>query len=212
MKSKRDILYIAVTGGIGTGKSIVADVFEKKGAEIFRADSVAKDLMRNDPEVREALRANFGEATFKPDGTLDTKYLADKVFRDAEKLTLLNSIVHPAVQREVDKRMAECSAPMFVMDAALVYEVEIEDKFDYVVVVDAEEALRIGRVVAREGAAEDDVKRRMLSQIAQSDKVEAADFVLKNNGTRSELETAAAELFTLLSFLPKRETVDDDTD
>jgi len=211
MKSKvsSDLpLYVAITGGIGTGKSIVAKVFEKNGAQVFRADDVAKDLMRSDPVVREALQVNFGKKAYTAFGDLDTKYIASQVFGDSEKLTVLNSIVHPAVQRSLDEAMEKSSAPMFVMDAALVYEVGIEDLFDYIVVVDAEENTRIERVAQREGMAVKEVQQRMESQISQSEKADAADFVLANNGTPEELEIAAAELHALIMHLPKRNTLE----
>lgn len=201
-------LNIALTGGIGTGKSLVASIFEKLGAELFRADDVAKELMRSHPQLRDAIRTQLGDESYKTDGSLNTTYLAAQVFNDATKLNALNALVHPFVQWKLEEAKSHCTKPVFVMEAALVYESALEDKFDYVVVVDADEAIRVARTMAREHSSEEDVRRRMESQMPQEDKVDAADFVLKNNGTPAELEVAARNLFTIISILPPRDESD----
>lgn len=200
-------LNIALTGGIGTGKSIVASRFERRGAEVFRADAVAKELMATHVPLREALRKKFGDRVFAGDGALDASWLAAQVFDDPAKLTALNALVHPFVQWKLDEAIARSAAPVFVMEAALVYEAAIEHKFDYVVVVDADESARVARTVARERSTEEDVRRRMRSQMPQEEKVDAADFVLENSGTVEELERSADSLFDLLSALPPRKEI-----
>lgn len=201
-------LKIALTGGIGTGKSTVAGVFERLGAEVFRADEIAKQLMREHAPLKDALKKKFGPSTFDASGALNTVYLAAQVFSDPEKLNAINAIVHPFVQWKLDDAIAHCTKPVFVMEAALVYEAAIEEKFDYVVVVDAVETTRVARTIARESSTEADVRRRMDSQMPQEDKVDAADFVLTNNGTNAELVTAAEQLFSILSILPPRDDAD----
>ncbi len=199
------MLRIGVTGGIGTGKSIVARVFERLGAEVFYADDVAKELMVSEPRLRAALQKAFGNDVYGADGSLNRARLAALVFDDVVALRTLNGLVHPFVQERLRAAMAASRKKVFVMEAALIYETEIEGKFDYIVVVDAAEDTRIARTMARERTDEATVRRRMAMQISQEEKVGAADFVLRNNGTREELEDAAERLFALLSALPKRE-------
>jgi dephospho-CoA kinase len=201
-------LKIALTGGIGTGKSTVARVFERCGAAMFRADDIAKELMRDHAPLKDALKKKFGDQTYDAKGALNRAWLASQVFTNPEKLGELNALVHPFVQWKLDEAIAACTAPVFVMEAALVYEAAIEDKFDYVVVVDAEDQLRLTRTMEREKSNEDEFHRRNQSQIPQQDKVDAADFVLTNNGTIAQLETAAEQLFSILSILPPRDDVE----
>ena len=198
-------LNIGLTGGIGTGKSIVADVFERLGAEVFRADRVAKDIMRTNGALRGGLREAFGDDVFTSDGTLQAAWLAKLVFADYRKLARLNALVHPFVRDELTIAMRKCRKPVFVCEAAILYESELESTFDYIVVVDAEESNRIARTMARERSTAEDVRQRMGMQMPQEDKAGAADFVLTNNGTVAELEAAAEQLYSIISVLPPRD-------
>jgi dephospho-CoA kinase len=201
------MLRIGLTGGIGTGKSIVARVFARCGAEVYYADDAAKELMTAEPRLRAALKKIFGDDVYGADGSLNRARLSALVFDDVKALRTLNGLVHPFVQEQLRTAMAACTKPVFVMEAALIYETEIEGTFDYIVVVDAEEQTRIARTMARERTDEATVRRRMAMQIPQTEKVGAADFVIHNDAGMEELEAAAEGLYRVLEVLPPKDAL-----
>ncbi|MCB0741454.1 MAG: dephospho-CoA kinase, partial [Chitinophagaceae bacterium] len=130
------MLKIGLTGGIGSGKTTVAKVFETLGIPVYYADAATKRLMQTNAGLKEAIQKNFGEASFKND-KLDTKYLADIVFNDTEKLSLLNALTHPVVIDDAMQWMLQQQAPYAIKEAALIFEAGIEQYLDYVIGVQA---------------------------------------------------------------------------
>jgi len=170
---------VGVTGGIGSGKSTVCDVLRVLGVPVFHADHEAK-LLYGLPEVRNTVIATFGEAMYVGD-VVDRKALADRVFTDPATLLKLNAIIHPAVRRRFQEWTAEQRAPYVVMEAAILAETGGAKAFDHLVVVTAPEALRIRRVMKRDGVEEEAVRARIQNQMDEQERIKLADTVIVND-------------------------------
>ncbi len=175
-------IKVGITGGIGTGKSFVSKIFKTLGVPFYDADLEAKLIMNKSAKVREALIRAFGSDTYFEDGSLNRRYLSDKVFNDSEKLALLNSIVHPAViQDSIDWSNSQ-HAPYILKEAALLYESGSYKNLDYTILVTAPEELRIQRVMQRDNVDREEVLRRMARQMPEEEKLQYADFLIHNDG------------------------------
>jgi len=146
-------LKIGITGGIGSGKTSVAKLFAKKGSPVLYADDIAKQILIEDSEVKEQIILSFGNESYD-ENTLNKKYLANKIFNNPENLAKINSIVHPPTIKKISslcKKELEKSKLVFV-ESALIYEADLVDIFNYVVVVTAAENIRIDRISNRDGS------------------------------------------------------------
>lgn len=178
---------IAVTGNIGSGKTTVCRQCERLGLPVYYADERARALMTEDAELVAALRAAFGPATYRPDGSLDRAYLAGVAFGDPDRLAALNALVHPAVHRDADawhRSQLASGAPYTLYEAAITLEIGAADRFAGVVVVAAPYALRRVRVLARGGITAAEFDRRAARQWPDERKEAAADFLVRNDGRR----------------------------
>ena len=180
------MLKIGLTGGIGSGKTTVARIFEVLGIPVYYADQAAKDLMNNDPDLKNKIISGFGPESYK-EGQIDRAYLASKVFGDAEKLALLNSFVHPATIRDADSWMKRQTTLYAVKEAALIFEGGLEKYFDYVIGVSAPESLRLERAVQRDQTSTENVLQRMQQQMDEKEKISRCDFVIINDGRQALL-------------------------
>ncbi|MCZ7604223.1 MAG: dephospho-CoA kinase [Melioribacteraceae bacterium] len=182
-------LKIAVTGGIGTGKSSVCKIFQSHGYPVLYADQISKDILSTDKIIQQKIIEEFGSKSFI-DGEPNTKFLSEKVFSDSQKVKKINSILHPAVINVINKKMDEglTKSNIVFVEAALIFEANMEDLFDYVLVVSASEQVKIERVVNSRKMNEEEVKKIINNQIPDDKKKSAADFVIENNGTESDLE------------------------
>ncbi|MBX2846559.1 MAG: dephospho-CoA kinase [Saprospiraceae bacterium] len=183
------MLKVAITGGIGTGKTTVANIFQILGIPVYFSDRAAKALMHTDPELIAAIQQHFGSEAYES-GRLNRAFLSEQVFQDPAKLDLLNSLVHPAVFRDQARWIGEQSAPYVLFESAIIYEIKRANAFDAVIVVDAPEELRISRVMSRDSVDESAIRQRMAAQLPQQQKVEQADIVIHNNGKDSLIKQA----------------------
>lgn len=176
------MLRVGLTGGIGSGKSTVAGVFELLGIPVAYADREAKRVMTEDPVLRQQIIHHFGPASYK-DGELNRPYLAEQVFTDKEKLELLNSIVHPATIAAGERWMEQQTgrAPYAIREAALIFESESVRYMDFVIGVYAPPALRIHRVLQRDKLTREEVLQRMKNQIDEDIKMKLCDAVIYND-------------------------------
>ena len=158
------VLKIGLTGGIGSGKSTVAGIFKVLGIPVFDADSTAKDIMNNDEGLRQQIIKTFGAETYEG-GVLNRQYLAGIVFNNPFKLEQLNAIVHPATIAAAERWMGQQTTPYAVKEAALLFESGSAAGLDYIVGVFAPEALRIKRVMDRDGVGRQEVLARINRQI-----------------------------------------------
>lgn len=175
------MLKVGLTGGIGSGKSVVARMFGVLGVPVYAADGRARTLMQEDARLREAVGARFGDGVFR-DGQLDRAALAAVVFNDDEALHDLNALVHPAVRADFDHWAAGQEAPYVLMEAALMAENEGWRRFDRVITVACPEAERIRRVIQRDRTDEARVRARMRHQATEEQRLAIARHVFRNDG------------------------------
>ncbi len=212
MNDNDEMLVIAITGGIGAGKSAAASIIAGAGWKVIDTDRRAKEIMTESHDVRRKLINAFGSEVYLDDGSLNREFLADKVFagtKEARKnLDKLNSIVHPAVIDDMIDRLEELredGEEMVFVESALVFESGIEEGFDYVVSVDAPEDVRIDRIIERSGISRSDAEQRMSGQISSEEKARRADFVIENAGTIDELRRTVESLLNILISLPAKD-------
>jgi|SRR5690606_20412974 len=179
------MLKIGVTGGIGSGKTTVCGVFRALGIPVYDADSEAKKLMITHEGLVRALKLAFGEEAYDTLGQLNRPYLASRVFNDEAALAQLNAIVHPVVIQAANDWAEAQNAPYTVKEAALLFQSGSYVHNDFNIVVAAPEALRISRVMERDGMAEAQVRARMDKQMHQEEQIAKADFVVWNDGVRA---------------------------
>ena len=197
-------LKIGITGGIGSGKSIISDFIESEGFTVLRADPIAKDLMQNDESIKNRLIKTFGEQSYF-NGKLNAKFLAENVFYDKAKLEKITSIIHPPTLKFLDNKSNEIlkKKDLVFIESALVYEAKFTDMFDYVILVYADEKTRIDRTLQRDKIPAEQIKRRMQFQLPDENKKDNADFVIENNSTIEELKLRTKFVLNLLTSLSK---------
>lgn len=176
---------VGITGGIGSGKSTVASIFQSLGYAIYEADSRAKYLMNHDQGLIQQIKSNFGEAAYSDEG-LNRPYLAGIVFNNSDKLNILNSIVHPATGKDYLNWKAEISKTnqkaFAFKEAAILYESGAYLGVDAVLAVYASKNTRIDRTQKRDGATADEIKARMNKQWPERKKCIRANYVIYNDG------------------------------
>ena len=174
------MLKVGLTGGIGSGKSTVATIFEALGIPVYYADEAAKEIMNEDEDLKSEIISLFGPESYS-EGKLNRKYIASLVFNNKPKLDALNAIVHPATIRAAEKWMQNQSAPYLIKEAALIFESGSQDQLDYVIGVHAPQTLRLLRVMKRDGVTKEEVLKRMDNQIDEEIKMRLCNFVIEND-------------------------------
>jgi dephospho-CoA kinase len=174
------MLRIGLTGGIGSGKTTVAHIFATLGIPVYDADSASKRLMVENQEVKDKIIAVFGKDAYQ-NNQLNRTFLAKKVFKNKEKLALLNSIVHPATMLEAKNWMLAQSAPYAIKEAALIFESGSQKNLDKVIGVSSPLALRIQRTMQRNGISELEVIERMNNQMDEETKINLCDYIIVND-------------------------------
>jgi dephospho-CoA kinase len=199
---KRRKIKIAVTGGIGSGKSIFCKFLSELGIPVINVDDVSKDLLENDKEIREKIIKEFGTQSYNGQKA-DKKYLAEKVFIKQENVLKINSIIHPKVIKKVNILADEIlkENDIAAAEAALIYEADMEKYFDYVVLVTADEEVRMKRKIKLENYSEEQFKKRNENQIPDSEKSKRADFIFENNNGLAELKGKTFLLKNILTGL-----------
>jgi dephospho-CoA kinase len=192
-------VYLGLSGGIGSGKSTVAKILSEVGAVIIDADAIAKEVLEPGQVGYENVLLAFGETLLDTFGNIDRKILASLVFQDAEKLLKLESIVHPAVIARVSEiRESFPETAIVVYDTPLLVEKQLQDQFDKVLIVSADEDIRKERLVQR-GLDLADIEARMANQVTDIQRTAVADFVIINNGSMKELREQVAKVWQQLS-------------
>ena len=197
------MLRVGLTGGLGSGKTTVAKIFETLGIPVYYADDAAKRLMNEDAALQRRLSENFGENTYLK-GNLNKPYLAAAVFSDPAKLALLNSLVHPATIADAGTWMHMQTSPYAIKEAALIFESNAHLQLDYVIGVAAPYALRLQRGMQRDGASKAAIEERMKNQLDEEEKMRRCDFIINND----ESELLIPQVLKLHETLLLRATCD----
>jgi dephospho-CoA kinase len=174
------VLKIGLTGGIGSGKTTVAKIFELLGVPVYYADDASKRLYATNKDLMEALKQHFGEDIYT-DEQLNRSKLAAVVFNDAAKLELLNSLVHPLTIKDAEEWMQQQTTPYIIKEAALLFEAGSASGLDYIIGVSTPQPLRIKRVMERDEVGREEVLSRMQRQMDEESKMLLCDFVIKND-------------------------------
>jgi dephospho-CoA kinase len=176
-------LKVGITGGIGSGKTTVARIFEVLGIPVYYADDAAKRIMNEDELLRRNIIHEFGDESYLH-GTLNREYLASIVFKDKKKLAALNALVHPATIRNSNAWM-KCQTSIYsIREAALIFESGVQDQLDYVIGVSAPVEVRIQRAMMRDKLSREQVMDRMDRQINETIKMRLCDFVITNDNKK----------------------------
>jgi dephospho-CoA kinase len=174
------MLIIGLTGGIGSGKTTVAKIFEVLGIPVYYADEEAKRIMNEDETIRSKLIVLFGEETYI-NGKLNRSHIASIVFKDTKKLDQLNAIVHPVTIADSDRWMQSQNTPYAIKEAALIFESGSYKQLDYVIGVSSPLELRIQRVINRDKISKSEVERRIRNQMSEEEKMKLCDFIILND-------------------------------
>ncbi len=174
------MLKIGLTGGIGSGKSTVARIFQVLGIPVYNADDVAKKLMVENNELKNAIIKAFGKRSYK-NGNMDREYIASLVFNNKEQLELLNSLVHPVTIRDAKDWFQKQNAMYAIKEAALIFESGANNDLDYVIGVQSPLKLRIQRTMDRDHISKAEIKARIDKQMKEEEKLNRCDFILVNN-------------------------------
>lgn len=197
--SKSKKLLIAITGGIGSGKSTFAHFLVEQGHPVVLADDISKEILAKDPDVRNEIITVFGAGSYLGKG-INKKFLADKIFSDSNKLKKINSILHPRVRERIDSISKEYfkTKDIVFVEAALIFESRIEKMYDFVILIAADKKLRMKRATNGKKISEMDFLQRNGNQLDDEVKKQKADFIFINNGSKTELRQKAILLSTLL--------------
>lgn len=171
---------IGLTGGIGSGKSTVARIFEALNIPVYYADNASKNLLNNNAELKNKIIDAFGEDAYVND-KLNRKYISDQVFNDSQKINLLNSLVHPATIKDAVEWMQRQQTPYVIKEAALIFESGSNKDLDYVIGVKSPIELRIKRAMNRDNISEDQVRARMEKQMEEESKLKLCDYIIVND-------------------------------
>ncbi|MEN9963537.1 MAG: hypothetical protein RL582_632 [Bacteroidota bacterium] len=169
-----------MTGGIGSGKTTIAKIFEQLGTPVYYADLRAKSIIEEDEMVRNAIIRTFGEQSFL-DGKYNRSYISSIVFNDVEKLSLLNQIVHPAAIADAAAWMEKQNSPYVIKEAALLFESGSHKHLDKIIGVTSPTHLRIKRTAMRDRISEEEVMKKIELQMPDEEKMALCDFVIANN-------------------------------
>ena len=174
------MLRIGITGGIGSGKSTVAQIFNVLGIPVYSSDDAAKRLMNEDEELKNKIIKSFGEKCYS-NGKLNRKYLAAKAFGDRGKTDLLNSLVHPATIKDASTWMEKQTAPYIIKEAALIFESGSDKFLDAVIGVKSPLSLRLERTMKRNNSTVQEVEARMNLQMDEEEKLNLCDYIILND-------------------------------
>ena len=191
------MVILAITGTIGSGKSVVSRIMETIGVPVYDCDSRAKGLMVSDVAIVRGLKRMFGDECYDANGALDRKYLASRIFVDEANVTRVNALVHPVVKSDFLRWATLQDAPVVAVETALLYESGMIDVVDKVLVVWTEKETAIERTMSRSGMSRSQVISRMQKQMSSDELLLLSDFSIYNSGKNSVLP----DVMSLLSEL-----------
>lgn len=192
------MLVIGLTGNIGCGKSSLSKILEENYFDIIDADLISREIMNNSDLLKDVFDT-FGDNIKRNDGTLDRKKLGEIVFNDNKKLIELNSLTHPAIKKEIIKKINNIKSnnkDIAIVDAALLIEGNFLDLVDKLVVITCNENIQLERIINRDNITKNEAMSRINSQMSQSEKIKFGDYIIDNSGDRETLIYDASKLIT----------------
>lgn len=206
------MIKIGLTGGIGSGKSLVAQFLNKNGIVIISADEIAKQLVNTDTNIKKQLITEFGTDIYDEQGTFNRAKVAQIVFSNEQLRQKINSIVHPHVlnqqQAILDDLEQQGAMDIAGVEAALIFEAGSENQFDYIIVVHAPYDKVVARLKQRDHLSEQQIQQRIESQLPVQEKIKRADYVIQNDGTIDDLKAKVQELVDWLRNIQNSKTFD----
>lgn len=190
-------MVAGLTGGIGSGKSTVAKLFEIFGCAVFYSDDVAKNIYFEESVKHEVINL-LGKQAYLSETAIDKAYISSKIFNNTHLLHQLNSIIHPAVGKKFEKFKQQHSNKIIIKETALLFEAKLQAQVDKIIVVASKDELRIQRVIQRDKLSQEEVQKKIKSQMAQEEKIKQADFVIYNN-EEEFLITQALDVFNKIN-------------
>ena len=177
---------IGLTGGIGSGKSTVLELFKILGVKTYSADESAKKMVNTDPYLINLIKSSFGENIYDK-GQLNSKKLSKIVFEDTEKLKLLNSIIHPVVAKDFKLFLNSNNEDYIVKEAAIIFETKSENNYDKIIFIQSPLEIRIERVINRDNISREEVMKRINNQLDENLIIDKCDYVIRNEN-KEDLE------------------------
>ncbi|WP_312345635.1 dephospho-CoA kinase [Leclercia sp.] len=185
---------VALTGGIGSGKSTVAEAFSRLGITIIDADILARQVVEPGTPALRAIADHFGSDIIEPDGTLNRRMLRERIFTHPEEKAWLNALLHPLIQQETQKQIAHATSPYVLWVVPLLVENNLHDKADRVLVVDVSPATQIQRTIARDNVGREHAEQILAAQATREARLAVADDVIDNNGSPDAIASDVARL------------------
>ncbi len=192
--NRRDVFVVGLTGGIGCGKTAVSDAFERLGVPVIDTDRISRELVEPGQAALTEIANFFGRECITDDGTLDRKWLRERIFSDASARTVLERILHPRIRHQVSARLGKLSTPYCVVVVPLLVESGMTEITDRVLVVDAPLRLQVERIMARDSVDEAHARRIVAAQADREQRLAIADDVIDNRGSVEQLEQAVATM------------------
>jgi len=197
------MLKVGLTGGMGAGKTTVAQIFEAMGVPVYYADTRAKDLMQEDLELRKSIIDIFGEKAYES-GKLNNKYLGGIVFADKDKLKVLEALVHPAVRKDFKKWAKQQKADYIIVENAILHKSGMDKLVDLIIFVKTDDENKIKRVQKRDKLTDEAIKQRLKNQNTDDFMLKKSDFVIENNSSIGDLVEKITEIDRNVKYMLKK--------
>lgn len=200
-KKQPQTLKVAVTGGAGSGKTSVCNHLISLGLKVISTDRIAREVVSAGSQVLRAIVAQFGDGVLKADGSLDRPLLREQIVADIDKKQMLEDIIHPAILKRMHEMVDDLQQrhePIVVVEVPLLFELDLADTFDLVVMVTASRERKIDRMVKRDGVSRESADALLGLQLPDSEKIEQSDIVVKNDGSPEELNESVQALYQAL--------------
>ena len=181
------MLKVGITGGIGVGKTYISNILEKMGYPVFYSDIIAKEIVSKDSRLISLIKLEFGDDIYLADNKIDNKLLSSIVFNDNNRLSKLNSLIHPFVFESFNEWCEKQSSRIVFKEAAILFESSSHLNLEKVICVTASKNSRIQRIVKRDGRSLEEINNIMSRQMEQTEKVKLSDYVVENDGDKSIL-------------------------
>lgn len=194
MSDKNHVFTIGLTGGIGSGKSAVANQFRALGIDVIDADQAARQAVEVGSDTLKAIAHHFGEEALLEDGSLNRAYLRKLVFDHPQHRQWLESLLHPIIRDLIGQALQHVNGPYAILESPLLLETDQHLRVDRVLVVDVPEAVQIKRATIRDGSSESQILAIMKNQLTREQRLSRADDILDNSGSPGDLTDAVAQL------------------